>query len=108
MSAGMRSGVNWMRWKLRWKIRAMDLTSSVLASPGAPVIRQWPPANSAMRICSMTSCWPTITLRQFGLDLRAAGDQALDRFAFGSARQFGAGFRGVGVRWQVFIQWVMT
>ena len=34
MSAGIRSGVNWMRWNLRWKICAMDLTSSVLARPG--------------------------------------------------------------------------
>src|SRR5436190_12973154 len=40
----------------------MDLTSSVFARPGAPVIRQWPPANSAIRICSITSFWPTMTL----------------------------------------------
>src|SRR6266700_3260762 len=40
----------------------MDLTRSVLARPGAPVMRQWPPANSAMRSCSMTSFWPTMTL----------------------------------------------
>src|SRR5215472_14998566 len=40
----------------------MDLTSSVLARPGAPVIRQWPPARSAIRIWSITSSWPTMTL----------------------------------------------
>src|SRR6266568_5439208 len=40
----------------------MDLTRSVLARPGAPVMRQWPPANSAMSSCSMTSFWPTMTL----------------------------------------------
>src|SRR4051812_43056715 len=40
----------------------MDLTSSVLANPGAPVMRQCPPANSAIRICSITSCCPTMTL----------------------------------------------
>src|ERR1041384_534720 len=51
-----------MRANLRWKICAMDFTSNVLASPGAPVMRQCPPAKSAMRICSMTSCWPTMTL----------------------------------------------
>src|SRR5437773_3288154 len=40
----------------------MDLTRSVLARPGAPVMRQWPPENSAMRSCSMTSFWPIMTL----------------------------------------------
>src|SRR6266705_1672293 len=40
----------------------MDFTSSVLARPGAPVIKQCPPAKSAMRICSMTSFCPTMTL----------------------------------------------
>src|SRR5207245_9189738 len=33
------------------------------ARPGTPVIRQWPPVNSAMSTCSMTSSWPTMTLR---------------------------------------------
>ena len=37
-------------------------TSSVLASPGAPVIRQWPPANRLIRSCCVASFWPTITL----------------------------------------------
>src|ERR1700743_3346519 len=41
----------------------MVRTISVLAVPGKPVIRQWPPTNSAMRICSSTSSWPTMTLR---------------------------------------------
>src|ERR1051326_363358 len=40
----------------------MDLTRSVLARPGAPVMRQWPPANNAMRSCSITSFCPTMTL----------------------------------------------
>mgnify|MGYP003347489036 CR=1 FL=1 len=35
---------------------AIDLTRRVLASPGAPVMRQCPPAKSARRICSTTSC----------------------------------------------------
>src|SRR5271168_2782518 len=39
----------------------MDFTRRVLANPGAPVIRQWPPANSDIRSCSMTSFWPTIS-----------------------------------------------
>ncbi len=62
MSEGMRSGVNWMRWKLRSKTSATVFTSSVLARPGAPVIRQWPPASRVMSIWSTTSCWPTMTL----------------------------------------------
>src|SRR5262245_35516624 len=40
----------------------MDLTRSVLARPGAPVMRQWPPANRATSSCSMTSFCPTMTL----------------------------------------------
>src|SRR5690349_7740071 len=40
----------------------MDLTSRVLARPGAPVIRQCPPAKSAINNSSMTSFWPTMTL----------------------------------------------
>ena len=41
----------------------MVRTSSVLAVPGRPVIRQWPPTNSAISTCSSTSSWPTITRR---------------------------------------------
>ena len=62
MSAGMRSGVNWMRANFRWKTCAIDFTSNVFARPGAPVMRQWPPAKSAMRIWSITSRWPTMDL----------------------------------------------
>src|SRR5690348_10728196 len=36
---------------------------SVLAVPGSPVIRQWPPTNSAIMTCSSTSSCPTITRR---------------------------------------------
>ena len=39
MSAGIRSGVNWMRLKLRCRIRASVFTSSVFASPGTPVMQ---------------------------------------------------------------------
>ena len=59
----------------------MDLTSSVLARPGAPVMRQCPPAKSAMRICSITSFWPTMTLASSVFDLGAAGDKAFDGLA---------------------------
>ena len=35
----------------------------VLAVPGKPVIKQWPPTNSEMRIWSSTSSCPTMTWR---------------------------------------------
>src|SRR5215203_1699204 len=63
MSAGIRSGVNWIRLKLRSRICAIVLTSSVFANPGTPVIRQWPPQNIAINTSSTTSSCPTITLR---------------------------------------------
>src|ERR1017187_1047708 len=50
-----------MRLNTRPSVCAMVRTSSVLAVPGSPVIRQWPPTNSAIITCSKTSCWPTIT-----------------------------------------------
>ena len=34
MSAGMRSGVNWMRWNFRWKICAMRFHEQRLGQPG--------------------------------------------------------------------------
>src|SRR5206468_2527869 len=42
---------------------ASVLINSVFARPGTPVIRQWPPVNSAIRTCSITSSCPTITFR---------------------------------------------
>src|ERR1700730_15466314 len=50
-----------MRLNRRPSVCAMVRTISVFAVPGRPVIRQWPPANSAIRICSSTSSWPTMT-----------------------------------------------
>src|SRR5215212_9236958 len=52
-----------MRLKSRSRMSASVLISSVLASPGTPVIRQWPPVNSAINTCSTTSSCPTMTLR---------------------------------------------
>ena len=43
ISEGIRSGVNWMRVKTRPSVCAMVRTMSVLAVPGRPVMRQWPP-----------------------------------------------------------------
>ena len=63
ISEGIRSGVNWMRLKMSPRVCAMVRTSSVLAVPGRPVMRQCPPTNSEIMTCSSTSSWPTITRR---------------------------------------------
>ena len=63
MSDGIRSGVNWMRRKARPIASAMVRTIRVLAVPGMPVKRQWPPTKRAIRIWSSTSSWPTMTER---------------------------------------------
>src|ERR1019366_8841129 len=63
ISLGIRSGVNWMRLKTRPSVCAMVRTSKVLAVPGRPVMRQWPPTKSEIITCSRTSSWPTMTRR---------------------------------------------
>ena len=60
MSAGIRSGVNWMREKVRPRISPRLRTISVLPNPGTPSSRQWPPHTSAMKTCSINASWPTI------------------------------------------------
>src|ERR1700738_344146 len=62
MSEGIRSGVNWMRLKLRESASASVEMSSVLARPGTPTNRQCPRAKSATRSCSITPSWPTTRL----------------------------------------------
>jgi hypothetical protein len=61
MSAGIKSGVNWMRLNDRFSERAKVLIISVLANPGTPSSRQWPRLNSEISNSSMTLSWPTIT-----------------------------------------------
>ena len=48
MSAGIRSGVNWMRPKSRSSVRAKHWARKVLAVPGAPSSSTWPRAKSAV------------------------------------------------------------
>ena len=55
MSAGIRSGVNWMRRNFRCSERASVLTSRVLAKPGTPSSTQCPRAKTAVSSCSITS-----------------------------------------------------
>ena len=62
-SAGRRSGVNCTREKEAWSTSARVRTVSVLASPGTPSSRTWPPVRSPINSRStMVSC-PTIRLR---------------------------------------------
>src|SRR5580693_794214 len=60
MSAGSRSGVNWMRRNVRANAAATALTASVLASPGTPSTRTWPSVRSPMRRPSIRRAWPTM------------------------------------------------
>src|SRR5580700_2691832 len=62
MSPGIRSGVNWIRPKLRASVRAKHWARKVLAVPGGPSRRMCPPAKSAVSIRSTVSAWPTIAL----------------------------------------------
>ncbi len=61
MSAGTRSGVNWMRANVPPTTRASVSTASVLATPGTPSSRQCPRASSATNIRSTIRSWPTMT-----------------------------------------------
>ena len=61
MSAGIRSGVNWIRENSRFSVWASVRTSSVLPSPGTPSNRQWPPTNKHVSTPCTTSPCPTIT-----------------------------------------------
>ena len=56
MSAGIRSGVNCTRWAMSPSTVPSVSTSRVLASPGAPTSRPWPPERMAISVCSTTSC----------------------------------------------------
>ena len=72
MSAGIKSGVNWMRLNDRFSVSARVRTINVLASPGTPCSRQCPPANMPMSSCSITRFCPTMTLPSSPVILRYA------------------------------------
>ena len=61
MSAGIRSGVNWMRLNSSDRHRDRVLIMSVFARPGTPSSMQWPRAKRAIRSSSITWSWPTMT-----------------------------------------------
>ncbi len=59
MSAGSRSGVNWIRRKLHPSVAANALTSVVFATPGTPSSSTCPLASRQVRMSSGTSRGPT-------------------------------------------------
>ena len=59
-SAGSRSGVNWIRLNVVWMVSARVLTVRVLARPGTPSSRMWPPVIRLMRTRSRRRCCPTM------------------------------------------------
>src|SRR5256884_6722992 len=61
MSAGSRSGVNWILRKARPRPAAKDLAMSVFARPGTSSISRWPSPRTAQRTRSRTGRLPTIT-----------------------------------------------
>src|SRR5207247_136768 len=61
MSAGRRSGVNWIRRKPRPRPAAKDLAINVFARPGTSSISRWPSPRTAQRTRSSTGRLPTIT-----------------------------------------------
>ena len=80
MSDGIRSGVNWMRLKTSPSVWASVRTSSVLAVPGRPVIRQWPPTNSEISTCSMHLFLSDNHLADFAHDAALDLLEAVDPF----------------------------
>src|SRR3954470_20621406 len=60
-SAGTRSGVNCRRLNDPPRTSATVFTVSVLARPGTPSSRTWPPASNATSTRSSIASWPTIT-----------------------------------------------
>ena len=105
MSAGIRSGVNWMRWNDRFSVSASVEISSVFARPGTPTNSVWPRANSATSSCSITVRWP---MMRFSISCRiwscaSASSATASRSLFGGGergRRLGASSRPS--RWSAF------
>src|SRR6059036_1507310 len=58
-SAGSRSGVNWIREKAIRRHSATVRTARVLARPGTPSSRTWPPVSRPISSRSTITSWPT-------------------------------------------------
>src|SRR6476646_4129362 len=58
MSDGIKSGVNWMRLFSSPSTAPSVSTRLVLARPGTPISRAWPPDSNVIKARSMTRSWP--------------------------------------------------
>jgi hypothetical protein len=81
MSAGSRSGVNWMRLTLQSTLRARARASIVLPTPGTSSMRRCPSLSSTVTAVSMTGRLPSMTVSIAAMTARAssrnsAGDRA--------------------------------
>ena len=82
MSAGMRSGVNWIRENESSSPAASVLTRRVLPRPGAPSSRTCPPAKSPTRTSVTTSSYPTMIFPTSPLRRPKASMNSWTRSAF--------------------------
>ena len=89
MSAGIRSGVNWMRENVSDSVSASVRTSIVLPRPGTPSSSAWPPASMHVRTPSTTSRLPTI---DFAISARSVVDPLAEERDL-LANGFGLGHR---------------
>ena len=78
MSAGVRSGVNWMRLKLRLSVRLKVLIINVLARPGTPSKRQCPRLKRQIEQFFDDRRLADDDLAQLVHDLAAGGVEFLD------------------------------
>ena len=62
MSAGIRSGVNWIRLNVQSMTSAIVRTSIVLPRPGTPSSSTWLLARRPVMVWRTRSRWPTMTL----------------------------------------------
>ncbi len=70
MSAGSRSGVNWMRLTLQSTLLASALASIVLPTPGTSSTSRWPSASSTVVAISTASRLPSMTVSTAAMTAR--------------------------------------
>ncbi len=80
MSAGIRSGVNWMRLKLMSSTSPSVRTSSVLPRPGTPSSSTCPPPKMAMSVPSTMAFVADDDFADFRAERFVAVAERLDLF----------------------------
>jgi hypothetical protein len=94
MSAGIRSGVNWMRFALSPITVDSVSTRSVLPSPGSPISSACPPESIAARLSPTTSSCPMMRVA-----MAARASASLPPSASISATRAWASFLVSGMAW---------